>query len=227
MALLTSVRSGTPRSRSNRRNHFGRRRCAAEHSQGFADVAADIAFRQQPAYKSGSDLRQPDWRTRHRLRKDPGSSALSLNRFGVGIVLDVYGATPITCGRTTRVLECAAHRARLRDVHTPVTGSVIGRRVLGHHPGHHPRRDESNNYTHPDQQDPAVPRRERISWRSLASVDRRRLLPSANSIECTITTLPSRCAVLGCDVERPRVRQLTPNRTGSDFSRSEISPKRH
>jgi hypothetical protein len=174
------------------------------------------------------------------LRQDPGSSALSLNRFGVGIVLDVYGATPITCGRTTRVLECAAHRARLRDVHAPATGSVIGRRVLGHHPGHHPCRDESGNNTQPDQQDPAVPRRERIGWRSLASVDRRRLLPSANSIECTITTLPSRCAVLGCDVERHRVRQrrrpielkvkaghLTPSRTGADFSRSGTSPKRH
>jgi hypothetical protein len=128
------------------------------------------------------------------LRQDPGSSALSLNRFGVGIVLDIYGATPITCGRTARVLECAAHRARLRDVHAPVTGSVIGRGVLGHHPGHRPRCDESCNYTRPDQQDPAVPRRERIGWRSLASVDRRRLLPSANLVECTITTLPSRCA---------------------------------
>jgi hypothetical protein len=128
------------------------------------------------------------------LRNDPGSSALSLNRFGVGIVLDIYGATPITCGRTARVLECAAHRARLRDVHAPVMGSVIGRGVVGHHPGQHPRCDESCNNTHPDQQDPAVPRRERIGRRSLASVDRRRLLPSANSVECTITTLPSRCA---------------------------------
>lgn len=131
------------------------------------------------------------------LWKDPGSSALSLNRYGVGIVLCVHGATPITCGRTTRMLDCAAHRARLRDVHASVTGSVIGRGVLGHHPGQRPRGDESCNDTQHDQQDPAVPRRERIGRRSLASVDRRRLLPSANSVECTITTLPSRCAVLG------------------------------
>jgi hypothetical protein len=141
------------------------------------------------------------------LRKDPSSSALSLNRYGVGIMLGVHGATPITCGRTTRVLDCAAHRARLRDVHAPVTGSVIGRGVFGHHPGQRSRCDESCNDSHHDQQDSAVPRRERTGRRSLASVDRRRLLPSANSVECTITTLPSRCAILGWDVERPRIRQ--------------------
>jgi hypothetical protein len=131
------------------------------------------------------------------LRKDPGSSALRLDRFGVGIVLDVYGATPITCGRTACVLECTAHRARLRDVHAPVMGSVIGRGVVGHRPGHRRRRDEGCDNTQPDQQDPAVPRGERIGRRSLAFVDRRRLLPLANSIDCTITTLPGRCAVLG------------------------------
>ena len=60
------------------------------------------------------------------LRHNPRDPALSLNCFGVGVVLGVGGATPVTRGGTTCVLESSTHGARDRDIHAAVTGSVIG-----------------------------------------------------------------------------------------------------
>ena len=66
------------------------------------------------------------------LRQNPRDATISLNRFSVGVMLGVDGATPVTRGRTTCVLECAAHRTRDRDIHAAITRSVVGRRVAGH-----------------------------------------------------------------------------------------------
>jgi len=116
------------------------------------------------------------------LRQNPRDATLSLNRFSVGVMLRVDGATQVTRGRTTCVLECAARRTRERDIHAAITRSVVGvRRVVGYYPC---RRAGSNNtdenadrYPH----DTAFARCERVGRWGLASVDRRRLLRAANS----------------------------------------------
>jgi hypothetical protein len=116
------------------------------------------------------------------LRQNPRDATLSLNRFSVGVMLRVDGATPVTRGRTTCVLECAAHRTREVDIHAAITRSVVGfRRVVSHYPC---RREGSNNtdenadhYQHGT----AFAGCERVGRWGFASVDRRRLLRAANS----------------------------------------------
>src|SRR6516162_3309705 len=115
------------------------------------------------------------------LRQNPRDATLSLNRFSVGVMLRVDGATPVTCGRTTCVLECPAHRTRDRDIHAAITRSVVGRRVAGQYPcrraGSNATNDNADRYQHGT----AFARRERVGRWGLASVDRRRLLRAANS----------------------------------------------
>jgi len=60
------------------------------------------------------------------LRQNPRDPALSLNCFGVGVVLGGDGTTPVSRGRTTCVLDRTTHRARDRDIDATVTGSVVG-----------------------------------------------------------------------------------------------------
>ena len=116
------------------------------------------------------------------LRQNPRDATLSLNRFSVGVMLRVDGATPVTRGRTTCVLECAARRTRERDIHAAITRSVVGvRRVVGHYPCR--RAGGNNNDENADryQRGTAFARCERVGRWGLASVDRRRLLRAANS----------------------------------------------
>jgi hypothetical protein len=116
------------------------------------------------------------------LRQNPRDATLSLNRFSVGVMLPVDGATQVTRSRTTCVLDYAARRTRELDIHAAITRSAVGvRRVVGYYPC---RRADSNNtdenadrYPH----DTAFARCERLGRWGLASVDRRRLLRAANS----------------------------------------------
>lgn len=97
-------------------------------------------------------------------------------------MLRVDGATPVTRGRTTCVLECAAHRARDRDIHAAITRSVVGRRVAGHYPCR--RADSNNTDDNADryQHGAAFARCGRVGRGGLASVDRRRT-PSCGELD--------------------------------------------
>src|ERR1700758_5276386 len=116
------------------------------------------------------------------LRQNPRDATLSPNRFSVGVMLSLDGATQVTRGRTTCMLDCAARRTRERDIHAAITRSVVGvRRVVRYCPC---RRAGSNN-TDEDadrhQHGTAFARCERVGRWGLAFVDRRELLRAANS----------------------------------------------
>jgi hypothetical protein len=117
------------------------------------------------------------------LRQNPRDPALSLNCFGVGVVPGVDGTTPVSRGRTTFVLDSATHRARDRDIHAAVTGSVMGRRVADDRPCDRARCDNTNDNADHHHHDTAFARRERVGRWGLATVGRRRLLRPANSID--------------------------------------------
>jgi hypothetical protein len=105
----------------------------------------------------------------------------------MAVVPDIDGVTPVPGGRTTCVLESAAHRARDRDIHAAVTRAVIRRRVGRHRPGRRARRNNSRDNAYHYQYGAAFTGRERVGRRGLASVDRGRLLRAADLIELTIT----------------------------------------
>lgn len=114
--------------------------------------------------------------------RNPRDATLSLNRFSVRVMLRVAGATQVTCGRTTCVLDCAARRTRERDIHAAITRSVVGvRRVVGYYPCRRAGSNHADENADRYQHGTAFARCERVGWGGLASVDRRRLLRAANS----------------------------------------------
>jgi hypothetical protein len=111
------------------------------------------------------------------LRQNPRDATLSLNRYSVGVMLPVDGATQVTRGRTTCVLDCAARRTRERDIHAAITRSVVGvRRVVGYYPCRRAGSNNTDENADRSQHDTAFATCERVGRWGLASVDRRRLL---------------------------------------------------
>jgi hypothetical protein len=123
---------------------------------------------------------------RYPLWQNPRDSTLSLNCFGVGVVLGGHSATPVACFCTTCVLDCAAHRTRDRDIYAAVARSAIPRRVARHGPRGYPHCDQSNENDGRYQHGTAFARRQRVGRWGLSCVDRRRLLPSGELDRSTI-----------------------------------------
>src|SRR5258705_3043730 len=134
---------------------------------------------QKPAFHAKSRLSD----RRCRLAQNPRDSALSLNRFSVGVVLEVGGATPVARCCTTCVLDRAAHRTCHSDGYAGLAGSNRARRLARRLPYRraHCNRDDENGAHYP--YGTALARRERVGRWGLACVDRRRLLRPAKSID--------------------------------------------
>ncbi len=139
------------------------------------------------------------FRARHRLRQNPRHATLGLNCLSAGVMLRVDGVTPVASGSTARVLECAAHRTRDRDVHAAATGSVVGRRVVGQYPYRRADSNDTNGNADRYQHGAAFAGRGRLGRWGLAFVDRRRA-PSCGELD--------RSTVNGSKPGRPIFRTL-------------------
>jgi hypothetical protein len=116
------------------------------------------------------------------LGANPGYPTLGLDCHSMRVALAVDGTAPVVRGHTARVLESTTHAARERDRDAAITGAVICRRVAGQPPDkcarHNDTTDDADHY----QRGAPFARRERVPWRRLTVVDRRRLLRPAKSI---------------------------------------------